>query len=41
MNVVHAMVSMIENARQFDMQMKMMQNAENNARQAAALLVTR
>jgi flagellar basal-body rod protein FlgF len=37
-NVVQAMVQMIENARQFDMQMKMMQNAENNARQAASLL---
>lgn len=37
-NVVQAMVQMIENARQFDMQMKMMQNAENNARQASSLL---
>jgi len=37
-NVVQAMVAMIENARQFDMQMKMMQNAESNARSATTLL---
>lgn len=37
-NVVQAMVNMIENARQFDMQMKMMQNAESNARQASSVL---
>jgi flagellar basal-body rod protein FlgF len=37
-NVVQAMVQMIENARQFDMQMKMMQNAESNARQASSIL---
>ena len=40
-NVVEAMVSMIENARQFDMQMKMLHNAENNATQAASVLVAR
>lgn len=38
-NVVAAMVSMIENARQFDMQMKMLQNAESNAREASQILV--
>jgi flagellar basal-body rod protein FlgF len=37
-NVVEAMVSMIENARQFDMQMKMLSNAESNARDAASVL---
>ena len=37
-NAVDAMVSMISLARQFDMQMKMLQNAETNARQAAQLL---
>jgi flagellar basal-body rod protein FlgF len=37
-NAVDAMVSMIALARQFDMQMKMLQNAEVNARQAAQLL---
>jgi len=37
-NVVQAMVSMIENARQFDMQMKMMQNADSNSRQASTVL---
>lgn len=37
-NAVEAMVSMIALARQFDMQMKMLQNAETNARQAAQLL---
>ncbi len=40
-NVVEAMVSMIENARQFDMQMKMLQNAQSNATQAASVLVAR
>jgi flagellar basal-body rod protein FlgF len=37
-NAVDAMVSMIALARQFDMQMKMLQNAESNARQAAQVL---
>lgn len=37
-NVVDSMVSMIALARQFDMQMKALQNAEANARQAATLL---
>ncbi len=37
-NAVEAMVNMIVLARQFDMQMKMLQNAEGNARQAAQLL---
>jgi flagellar basal-body rod protein FlgF len=32
------MVSMIALARQFDMQMKMLQNAEGNATKAAQLL---
>ena len=40
-NVVEAMVSMIENARQFDMQMKMLQNAESNATQATSVLTAR
>lgn len=40
-NVVEAMVSLIENARQFDMQMKMLQNAESNASQAMTILTTR
>ena len=37
-NAVDAMVSMIALARQFDMQMKMLQNAEGNAGKAAQLL---
>jgi flagellar basal-body rod protein FlgF len=37
-NVVDAMVSMISLARQFEMQMKLMQNAENNANKASQLL---
>jgi flagellar basal-body rod protein FlgF len=37
-NAVDAMVNMIALARGFDMQMKMLQNAETNARQAAQLL---
>jgi len=32
------MVSMITLSRQFDMQMKLLQNAETNARQASQLL---
>lgn len=37
-NVVEAMVTMIDLARQFDMQMKMLQNADNNERQAGQIL---
>ena len=37
-NAVDAMVSMIALARQFDMQMKMLQNADGNANKAAQLL---
>ena len=37
-NAVEAMVGMITLARQFDMQMKMLQSAEGNARQASRLL---
>ena len=37
-NVVDSMVSMISLARQFDLQMKMMQNADGNSRAAAQLL---
>lgn len=37
-NVVEAMVEMISLARQFEMQMKLLQNAENNANKAAQLL---
>ncbi len=37
-NVVDSMVNMIALARQFDMQMKALQHAEANARQAAQLL---
>lgn len=37
-NTVEAMVNMISLARQFDMQMKMLQSADNNARQASQLL---
>ncbi len=37
-NVVDAMVSMISLAREFEMQMKLMQNAENNANKAGQLL---
>lgn len=40
-NAVDAMVSMIALARQFEMQVKMMQNAESNARQADQLLSAR
>ena len=40
-NAVEAMVTMITLARQFEMQVKMMQNAEGNARQADQLLSTR
>ena len=37
-NVVDAMVSMIALSRQFDMQLKLLQNADANDRQAAQLL---
>ena len=40
-NVVEAMVSLIENARQYDMQMKMLSNAESNSREAASILSVR
>ena len=37
-NSVDALVSMISLARQFDMQMKMLQTADNNAKQASSVL---
>lgn len=37
-NVVEAMVTMIALARQFDMQMRMLANAEENSRQASQIL---
>lgn len=37
-NMVESMVSMITLARQFDAQMKMLQTADNNAKQASTLL---
>jgi flagellar basal-body rod protein FlgF len=37
-NVVDAMVNMISLARQFDLQMSMMKNAENNEAKAGQLL---
>jgi len=37
-NTVDAMVSMIALARQFDTQMKLLQNADENARHASSLL---
>jgi flagellar basal-body rod protein FlgF len=37
-NAVEAMVNMISLARQFDMQMKMLQSADNNARQASQIM---
>ncbi|WP_394807608.1 flagellar basal-body rod protein FlgF [Nitrosomonas sp.] len=40
-NVVHEMVSMIALARQFDMQMKMLENAQKNAQQASQIMVLR
>lgn len=40
-NAVEAMVSMIALARQFDMQMKILQNADGNDRQATELLSMR
>ncbi|MDH5480500.1 MAG: flagellar basal-body rod protein FlgF [Nitrosomonas sp.] len=40
-NLVHEMVSMIMLARQFDMQMKILESAEQNARQASEIMVVR
>jgi flagellar basal-body rod protein FlgF len=40
-NLVHEMVNMISLARQFDMQMKILESAEHNAQQASELLVMR
>ncbi|MCE7915758.1 MAG: flagellar basal-body rod protein FlgF [Nitrosomonas sp. PRO4] len=40
-NVVHEMVSMIALARQFDMQMKMLESAQRNAEQASEIMVVR
>ena len=40
-NVVHEMVSMIALARQFDMQMKMLDSAQRNAEQASQIMVVR
>lgn len=37
-NIVEAMVAMISLARKFDMQMKMLQSADNNARQASQIM---
>ncbi len=37
-NAVEAMVNMISLARKFDMQMKMIQSADNNARQASQIM---
>ncbi|TAN85482.1 MAG: flagellar biosynthesis protein FlgF, partial [Gallionella sp.] len=37
-NTVEALVTMISLARKFDMQMKMLQTADNNARQASQIL---
>lgn len=40
-NLVHEMVSMISLARQFDMQMKILESAEKNAQQASEIMVLR
>ncbi|MDD5613150.1 MAG: flagellar basal body rod C-terminal domain-containing protein, partial [Gallionella sp.] len=37
-NTVEMMVNMISLARKFDMQMKMLQSADNNAKQASSLM---
>jgi flagellar basal-body rod protein FlgF len=37
-NMVESMVNMITLARQFDMQMKMLQTADNNAKSASSVL---
>ncbi|MCB1947545.1 flagellar basal-body rod protein FlgF [Nitrosomonas sp.] len=40
-NLVHEMVSMIALARQFDMHIKILENAERNAQQASEIMVVR
>lgn len=40
-NLVHEMVSMISLARQFDMQMKILESAEHNSQQASEIMVLR
>ena len=40
-NVVKEMVSMISNSRQYDMQMKLLENAKSNANQASQILSLR
>lgn len=40
-NLVHEMVSMISLARQFDMQMKILQSADRNAQQAGQIMTMR
>ncbi|SFP37263.1 flagellar basal-body rod protein FlgF [Nitrosomonas cryotolerans] len=40
-NLVHEMVSMISLARQFDMQMKILESAERNSQQASEIMVLR
>ena len=40
-NVIHEMVKMITLARQFDMQMKMLENAQHNSQQASEILTLR
>ncbi len=40
-NLVHEMVNMITLARQFDMQMKILESAEHNAQQASEVMVLR
>ena len=40
-NLVHEMVNMITLARQFDMQMKILESAEHNAQQASEIMVLR
>lgn len=40
-NLVHEMVSMISLARQFDMQMKILESAEKNSQQASEIMVLR
>jgi flagellar basal-body rod protein FlgF len=37
-NMVESLVNMITLARQFDMQMKMLQTADDNAKQASSVL---
>ena len=40
-NVIHEMVKMITLARQFDMQMKMLENAQQNSQQASEIMTLR